>query len=64
MLLQKCDGPSCPRCGCQDAEILASPGASKWFPSGRAVCRNCQSKFTFKEVAADKPVESDVDLAD
>jgi hypothetical protein len=25
MLLEKCDGPACPRCGCKDAKILAEP---------------------------------------
>ena len=58
--LDRCQGPPCPNCGCEDAEILEQPkpAADKsWWRSGRAVCRNCDSVFSFKEVSEDQPTE-------
>lgn len=66
MLLEKCDGPACPRCGCQDCDIRVSPkqeakagpdlvakyGVNNWFATGRARCRNCALVFAFREVSA------------
>ena len=50
--LDRCDGPACPRCGCQDAEILAQPDASQghWYGAGRARCRHCNLIYHFKEL--------------
>ncbi len=53
MLLERCDGPECPRCGCQDAEILVEPPpnpGSTWFARGRARCRHCNLRFSFREL--------------
>lgn len=56
--LQLADGPECPSCGCQDAEILRptpSPDAENWWDkqgSGLAVCRNCRNQFTFRATFA------------
>lgn len=51
--LDRCDGPACPRCGCQDAEILAQPvpGQATWYGAGRARCKHCNLIFHFKETA-------------
>lgn len=75
MLLEKCDGPPCPRCGCTDAEILGEPaaqaplvskaqqhyGVASWFAGGRARCRHCGLKFSFRTLPqpadADTPAE-------
>ncbi len=49
--LDRCAGPPCPNCGCEDAEILEQPkpAADKsWWRSGRAVCLHCLSEFRFK----------------
>lgn len=27
MLLERCNGPACPRCGCQDADVLVQPAS-------------------------------------
>ncbi len=54
--LDLCDGPACPNCGCQDAEILAEPkgpAEKSWFGAGKARCRHCGQTFHFKEVADD-----------
>lgn len=65
MMLDKCDGPACPRCGCQDAKILAEPpqqraplvskaqqfyGTASWFAGGRARCKHCGLTFSFREL--------------
>lgn len=55
MLLEKCSGPPCPRCGCQDVRILQEPppeqsqGPATWWAAGRAVCNHCRTKFAFRE---------------
>lgn len=51
--LDRCTGPACPRCGCQDAQILAQPDPSQstWYGAGRAKCRHCAMVYHFKEVA-------------
>jgi transcription elongation factor Elf1 len=64
-LLQKADGPPCPRCGCQDVRIMVLPpavadptaalrvakyGVSQWFAAGRAKCRHCALTFSFREL--------------
>jgi hypothetical protein len=68
MLLDKCDGPPCPRCGCQDVKILVEPrpaaapaafsgvepsrqAPTQWWPTGRAQCNHCRTRFSFREVA-------------
>lgn len=51
--LDLCDGPACPKCGCQDAEILQEPKdpqKKSWFGSGRARCNACRRVFHFKPV--------------
>lgn len=64
MMLEKCHGPACPRCGCQDAKILAEPpqratlvskaqqfyGTTSWFAGGRARCKHCGLTFSFREL--------------
>lgn len=58
-LLERCNGPECPRCGCQDAKILQAPapGAKSWWAdSGRARCQHCGIVFSFREIA---PVETE-----
>jgi hypothetical protein len=64
MLLERCDGPPCPRCGSQDADIKVMPppidpraddlrqkyGVTSWFAAGRARCRFCNLNFSFREL--------------
>lgn len=52
-VLERCDGPPCPRCGCQDSKILQWPndGAS-WYATGRAECRHCGTRFGFRPARA------------
>ncbi len=63
--LERCDGPPCPRCGCQDVEILSYPPVrtengwrGSWFDAGRAVCRHCRLQFTFRELPQNEAVEA------
>jgi transposase-like protein len=56
-MLNKCDGPECPYCGCNDtkkAEFLGRWGLSltKWQ------CNHCGSTFTVREREADPPASS------
>jgi ribosomal protein S27E len=53
--LERCTGPACPRCGCQDAEILKRPDpeSTTWWASGRARCNHCRREFAFKEIPAE-----------
>ncbi len=53
--LQLVDGPACPSCGSQDAEILQRPsdlpeGVTTWWEQGRARCRHCGNQFAFREL--------------
>ncbi len=61
-MLDRCEGPACPRCGCQDAEILAkpNPGQGAWYGAGRARCKHCQLIYHFKEIVT--PAASGADL--
>ena len=55
--LDLCDGPACPKCGCQDAEVLQEPKdpGKNWFGSGRARCNACGRVFHFREVPEPQP---------
>jgi len=57
--LERCDGPVCPRCGCQDARILDPPAPRGprlwWGGQGRARCRHCGFGFYFRETAEAPP---------
>lgn len=65
--LERCTGPACPNCGCEDAEILEQPKPSPdpkqggWWGSGRAECNACGREFRFKELP--KPPEPPADPA-
>jgi len=49
-LLDKCTGPACPHCGCQDAEIIRMPtGTGWWDGTGKAWCRHCGKFFHFRK---------------
>jgi uncharacterized Zn finger protein len=54
-ILDRCDGPTCPACGCQQARVLREPrtDARSWWGSGRARCGHCGRVFAFREVAED-----------
>jgi len=55
--LRLCDGPPCPRCGCQDVHILQQPSPGKsWWGGGRARCRHCGRVFCFREIQKPPPV--------
>lgn len=48
-VLDRCSGPPCPRCGCQDSEILQWPNnGESWYATGRARCRHCGTRFAFR----------------
>lgn len=62
-VLERAQGPACPRCGCQDADVRAAPpaapvvsksqqhyGMASWFAAGRARCRHCGLLFSFREL--------------
>jgi ribosomal protein S27E len=53
--LERCTGPACPHCGCQDAEILRQPNpdTASWWADGRARCNHCGREFAFKELPQD-----------
>ena len=60
--LERCAGPACPKCGCEDAEILEEPKSpvpegGSWWGSGRARCNNCRNVFHFKEIPPAPVVE-------
>lgn len=60
--LDRCTGPVCPHCGCQDAEILTQPhptGQKSWWGAGTARCRHCGGQFHFKQ--APEPLQPQVD---
>lgn len=46
-----CDNPRCPRCGCEDSQVLRYPpvGAEGtwWGLSGKAACKHCGLRFDF-----------------
>ncbi|MFA7254139.1 MAG: hypothetical protein WC107_06330 [Patescibacteria group bacterium] len=52
--LTRCEGPECPFCGCNQAEILVPPkpqlGQASWFGAGRAKCGHCRAVFSFREL--------------
>jgi hypothetical protein len=59
-VLELCDGPECPRCGCQDSEILKPPPQAPereilWWAWGHARCRHCGHPFTFQDADAPPP---------
>jgi DNA-directed RNA polymerase subunit M/transcription elongation factor TFIIS len=65
--LDLCEGPECPNCGCCDAEILREPvkveeTASRWWPIGRARCRNCGSEFSFDEIREPETRNSNLEI--
>jgi transcription elongation factor Elf1 len=57
MDLDRADGPACPRCGCQDSEVVrepyvreTSPHVKTWAEKqirGLAYCRFCGAQFQF-----------------
>lgn len=55
--LDRCVGPACRRCGCQQATILREPvaGDHSWWGTGTAKCSHCGLVFGIK--AADLEVE-------
>ncbi len=56
--LDRCDGPPCSRCGCQDVRIIQTPtGNGSWWDSGRARCRHCGLVFSFREMPEPKPLD-------
>lgn len=66
--LDRCAGPECPRCGCQQAEILQEPdpelGTKNWWGTGLARCQHCGMAFHFKPIDAPRipsPDQSRVD---
>ena len=61
MILQRCDGPSCPRCGCRDTEILKDAPPMGWWSTGRARCRHCARVFDFRRESRDERRESRVE---
>ena len=50
--LERCRGPTCPNCGCQDTRILVAPRDEKharsWWGSGKARCNYCSVVFYFQ----------------
>lgn len=50
LIINRCDGPPCPRCGCQDCEVHNWPrdASQSWYASGRATCRHCGTFFAFR----------------
>lgn len=59
-------GPECTRCGCRDAIITAQievipnpndprPEARPWVIPGRAICKHCDTRYTFTELAPEPP---------
>ena len=62
--LPLCDGPPCPRCGCNDVEILKRPDPAvkeSWWPQGRARCRFCGLTYFFRQLPAAPPNEAIAD---
>jgi hypothetical protein len=58
-VLDRCNGPPCPACGCQDSEILQWPNDGvSWYATGRAKCRHCGTRFAFRPARA-KSLQSD-----
>lgn len=55
--LNRCAGPPCPRCGCQDVRILQMPQSdgNTWYPSGRATCNHCHTRFAFRRRDPSQP---------
>ncbi len=59
--LDRCMGPACPNCGCQDVELLRepipdTPDKKSWFGSGLAECNHCHRQFHYKQLP-DQPPE-------
>ena len=59
-------GPECVRCGCRDCVVLAEVStipnphdptgtARPWVIPGRAICKHCDTRFTFTELAPEPP---------
>ena len=57
-------GPECTRCGCRDAVILSEPFSvpaqgdaagtvEPWTTPGRAICRHCETRFSFWAVVTE-----------
>ena len=63
-ILDRCTGPACPNCGCEDTTITVKPPPagpprvdslgrqlpSTWWGSGKARCNFCHQAFFFREV--------------
>lgn len=49
MLLEKCQGPECPRCGCQDSEEVDTRGRWGGLVLTRRVCRHCGYQWRKKK---------------
>lgn len=53
--LERCEGPECPHCGCNQSEILREPqpeGETRsWWGSGLARCGHCGATFHFQELS-------------
>ncbi len=49
--------PSCPVCGCGDAEVLQDFTPGHWFSSGKAQCTHCGTFFSFTCTVAEEASE-------
>lgn len=63
--LERCEGPECPHCGCNQSEILQQPQPAgetrSWWGSGLARCGHCRATFHFQEMPAVTTPESIVE---
>jgi len=50
-MLEKCQGPECPRCGCQDTEEVFARGRWNGARLPRLVCKNCGFQWRKKKWA-------------
>ena len=64
--LEPVTGPECTRCGCRDCIVTVEPSTipnpnnptgngRPWVIPGRAVCKHCDTRFTFTESAPPTP---------
>lgn len=59
MLLEKCQGPECPRCGCQDSEEVDGRGRWGGLVLTRRVCKYCGYLWREKKWGQPEPSNGD-----
>lgn len=53
--LERCTGPECPRCGCQDSEIVRGGGRWRAPEIERRHCKHCYFEWREKKWAKAEP---------